>query len=1005
MAEEASLRLNADLSKLLQQIDQLADRVGELEGNADAWRRTAGKGFEETANSAKTLNAQIAITSKTIKALEKDQREMNEIRKAGGRIDEKVYARVNADLATYRGNLAKLKTQLASVKTETSEVGSVSEKAFNKINTYLTLAAVGYAGKQMIDLAVSLDVVQAKADTVFGEWSRNLDEVAAKTSKTLGMSRAEYKRAASAIGDLLVPMKFTREEAFVMSTGIMSLAGALSEWTGGTRTSTEVSQIFVKAMLGEREMLKELGIKFDETDIKAKLLSKGQSNLTGEMLKQAEAIATLELIQERSLDAQSRFAQGQDSLRRNAAILRANFQELRDTLATELIPSFLRFFSFVNNNLPAIMEFARWITVLTVGIVTYRKAVELATWATKTFNLTMKATPWGLALGALTALGTAILSYRIGTNKATDAQKGFNAALIETEEIKNRRIYDDLTDQVQDFGKEVEQVQADIIAKLNGEDLTLATLGGLRTYIEGQIKIIKATLAKAKEELAKNPESKSLQVEVEVNEAALANLRAQLDTIIRRVAEMTKTEVDLSTWKNWEIIQGLEELAKVREDLLTDEQKELKKALEFELKLRQEAFNKRQAIYADDARLAKAKEDLQARWNKEMEAQFAAEAKAAKTIEDAIKLVRERLDENSAFWVDAIRSVGQETKNSFGDGADAITDYANAIIDATKAFNDYLEAWQDGEEEVDDFPKALDEAAKAAKKLNDEIAKWQGDNTFWAALGFTNQDQVNAFKDSVNSIIDSTEQLIQNQIDSSDRIIEVYNNQISEVMSLLEQEAEFKAAGLSNDYELQKKNLEELQRLRDEELKEKQKWVKAQQIMNTLLQASELATAAAKLISTEASKGIVGVVLAIGGLALLLSLYSTFVSSSKEAAASSMMEKGGKIKGPRHSEGGIRIPGTNIEVEGDEFVTNRRSTAKYEPLLKAINMDSPAAIKIAMEKQQLTSNMLVVKEKDIDDSKKLQRIIDLLGKDNQFIAGDGWYMERHGNYTKKVFLN
>lgn len=49
--------------------------------------------------------------------------------------------------------------------------------------------------------------------------------------------------------------------------------------------------------------------------------------------------------------------------------------------------------------------------------------------------------------------------------------------------------------------------------------------------------------------------------------------------------------------------------------------------------------------------------------------------------------------------------------------------------------------------------------------------------------------------------------------------------------------------------------------------------------------------------------------------------------------------EGGLIEGPSHKQGGIRIPNTNIEVEGNEFVVNKRSTKKYLPLLEAINAD------------------------------------------------------------------
>lgn len=49
------------------------------------------------------------------------------------------------------------------------------------------------------------------------------------------------------------------------------------------------------------------------------------------------------------------------------------------------------------------------------------------------------------------------------------------------------------------------------------------------------------------------------------------------------------------------------------------------------------------------------------------------------------------------------------------------------------------------------------------------------------------------------------------------------------------------------------------------------------------------------------------------------------------------LEDGGLLRGKRHSQGGMRIEGTNIEVEGDEYVVNRISTSKNKGLIEYIN--------------------------------------------------------------------
>lgn len=46
---------------------------------------------------------------------------------------------------------------------------------------------------------------------------------------------------------------------------------------------------------------------------------------------------------------------------------------------------------------------------------------------------------------------------------------------------------------------------------------------------------------------------------------------------------------------------------------------------------------------------------------------------------------------------------------------------------------------------------------------------------------------------------------------------------------------------------------------------------------------------------------------------------------------------GGMLNGPSHAQGGMPILGSNIEVEGGEFVVNKRSAKKYQNTLNAIN--------------------------------------------------------------------
>ncbi|GAB6013169.1 hypothetical protein [Viscerimonas tarda] len=97
-------------------------------------------------------------------------------------------------------------------------------------------------------------------------------------------------------------------------------------------------------------------------------------------------------------------------------------------------------------------------------------------------------------------------------------------------------------------------------------------------------------------------------------------------------------------------------------------------------------------------------------------------------------------------------------------------------------------------------------------------------------------------------------------------------------------------------------------------------------------------------VSKALSMGLLGIPIA----ALIAAQGAIQVALIKKQLDKVNMEDGGLLHGKRHAQGGMRIEGTNIEVEGDEFVVNRISTRKNLGLIDYINQSrsqlSPADI-------------------------------------------------------------
>lgn len=251
------------------------------------------------------------------------------------------------------GDASSLKKAFRDGENASGKWGSRIGAAAKKVALGLAAAGVAAAviGKQLFDAGLQVEVWRAKVSTVFEGAAGDVRAWAGENAAALGLTNENLAGLAAAFGDLLKPMGFTADQAAEMSTEMLDLSGALSAWSGGQRTAAEVSQILAKAMLGETESLKELGISIKQSDIEARLATKGQEGLTGAALEQAKAIAAQELILEKSTDAQAAWANGTMDGVKASNELKAVFGEVKEEVALRLMPVLMGLVNFARDEL------------------------------------------------------------------------------------------------------------------------------------------------------------------------------------------------------------------------------------------------------------------------------------------------------------------------------------------------------------------------------------------------------------------------------------------------------------------------------------------------------------------------------------------------------------------------------------------------------------------------------------------------------------------------------
>lgn len=226
-----------------------------------------------------------------------------------------------------------------SVANEIPGLSSALELLTNPIT--LIVAGTTAAASALVDLskrAVELDSITRKATVVFGDNLGDAKRLADELNESLGTTEAGVLRILSSTQDLLVPLEFSRNEAFALSKAIGETTKNLTLFDDEGRSAEDIAIRLQKALLGEREGLVELKIKLSEADVSQRKAALGFANLTGQADKQATVLATLQLVQEQSADAAESAANNTDSLAAKQREFNSILGEVKDIFAESIIP-------------------------------------------------------------------------------------------------------------------------------------------------------------------------------------------------------------------------------------------------------------------------------------------------------------------------------------------------------------------------------------------------------------------------------------------------------------------------------------------------------------------------------------------------------------------------------------------------------------------------------------------------------------------------------------------
>ena len=269
----------------------------------------------------------------------------------------------------FSGPLGRAEGALGRVERQSStlgRIGSETGRGLGNLARNTAVAGVAAAGvlaglvTKSIEDASQLEQTSGAIESVFETRSAQIAEFARGAAQSTGLSQRAVQEMGAVIGAQLQGMGFAEDEAAEKTIELTKRAADMAATFGGT--TADAIQAVSSLMRGERDPIERYGVSIKAADVNARILALGLDTSTTAAKKNAEAVAGLDLLMSATAATSGQFARESDTLAGTQQRLSANFENVRASLGTALLPSISRVAERMNqaltDNMPAIQSFA-----------------------------------------------------------------------------------------------------------------------------------------------------------------------------------------------------------------------------------------------------------------------------------------------------------------------------------------------------------------------------------------------------------------------------------------------------------------------------------------------------------------------------------------------------------------------------------------------------------------------------------------------------------------------
>ena len=241
---------------------------------------------------------------------------------------------------------------LNNVTRATGSMLDVIRQAMPALAGLFSAGAIAKAAGSFIDAASDAQEALGVLDDVFGRNEillKRAGDAIEELADRYAYSTAGASQQISMTADTFHKFGVELAQSLDLSVEINKLGADLAAFTNYAGGSEGATKALTKALLGEREMAKTLGIVISEELVKAQMEKDAKEGVTYASQQQAKMMATLVVMQKQSAAAQGKAIKEADNYARRMANLGAKFTDLKAAFGETLIDPFTKIIESVTS--------------------------------------------------------------------------------------------------------------------------------------------------------------------------------------------------------------------------------------------------------------------------------------------------------------------------------------------------------------------------------------------------------------------------------------------------------------------------------------------------------------------------------------------------------------------------------------------------------------------------------------------------------------------------------